>query len=116
MTQIDNQVTFEGVCDLDATVTDLTQEESIATQIPDGMTFVNGISIELLYESQLITKLFPDSNITISFVIPNGMENEDFTVFYFGNKQWVKMNNFAKVGNRILVSGSIPGIFILAKN
>ena len=116
VTQIDNQVTFEGVCDLDATVTDLTQEESIATQIPDGMTFVNGISIELLYESQLITKLFPDSNITISFVIPNGMENEDFTVFYFGNKQWVKMNNFAKVGNRILVSGSIPGIFILAKN
>jgi hypothetical protein len=116
ITQIDNRVTFEGVCDLDAIVADLTQEDPRTTQIPGGMTFVNGISLELRYESQLITRLFPESNITMSFVIPNGMENEDFTIFYYGNNQWVKISKFVQAGNRILVSGSVPGIYIIAKN
>jgi hypothetical protein len=43
------------------------------------------------------------------------MENEEFTVFYYGNNQVVKINNLKKENGHILVSVKFPGIFILAK-
>jgi hypothetical protein len=115
VTQTNNRVTFEEICDLDAIVTDLTQEDPSTTQIPDEMNFVNGISIELLYEGLRIDGLASYENIIISFVVPTGMENEEFTVFYYGNNQVVKINNLKKENGHILVSVKFPGIFILAK-
>jgi hypothetical protein len=115
VTQKGNQVKFEFVCDMDAVIKDISQEDAQLFQLPPGMTFVNGITIDLLDGTEIINRLAPFSNMLLSFVIPEGMENEEFTVYYFGNSQTIVINNISKVDNRILVTANFPGVYVLAK-
>lgn len=115
VTPRNNRITFEGVCDLSAIIMDLSPEDISTPQLPAGLTFVNGISVDILYDENPIDRLPSYSNMILSFIIPNGMENDEFTIYYFGNDQSINIDNFIKVDNRILTTGRYPGIYILAK-
>jgi len=116
VTQKDNRVIFVDVCDLDAMVSDVEQEEVSLSQLPTGVAFVNGVSIDLSYVGSPIEGLPSYSSMTISFVLPDDAENDNYSVYYYGNNLSISINNISKVDNRILVTGKFPGMYVLVKD
>jgi len=104
-----NQVMCGFVASLDPV-----PEGSLPGDLPDGSTFAAGLSLTLLQDGVVVETL-EDGTITISFPIPEGMEDAEFGIMYWDAEAgtWEEISVITVADGIVTTTVDFPGTFIL---
>jgi hypothetical protein len=81
-------VTFFDLCGYDAML-DEVFENGLPGDLPDGGQFVSSLDVTLLQDESAVEPLPVGTNLTVTFMIPVGMEGESFSILRWDGGQWV---------------------------
>jgi hypothetical protein len=91
------------------------KQESLTTlpiTPPRGSTFIDGLTINFGQKGRVLETLPNHSQMTISFPIPPGKEEDQFTILYWNGNEWMRMDTVVTNG-RVETTTSVSGTYVL---
>jgi len=86
-------------------------EGTLPAVLPDGSTFVSGLTLNLLLDGELVD----GETFTVSFAIPEGMEGSDFAIMAWDadTDSWVEVGGVSVIDGFVTVTVDYSGTFVL---
>lgn len=89
-------------------------EETLPGTLPAGSAFAAGITLNLFKDGVALDKL-ESGTLSVSFVIPAGMEAAEFSILYWDAEalEWVEISAISVVDGFVIATVDFPGTFVL---
>ncbi|MBC7878396.1 MAG: HYR domain-containing protein [Anaerolineales bacterium] len=81
------RIIFNNLCEYEAFINNLQQPE-LPNELPSGFTLVDGYTINISKDGNLVNPLPEGSSVAIEFNVPNDQKNSDFGVLYWNGTKW----------------------------
>ena len=104
-------VTFANLCGYEAMLDAIT-EDGLPGALPDGNEYASGLNVALMQTGNAVDELPSGTNMTVSFMIPAGMEGETFAILRWDGSSWVEESVSVENGY-VKASSSNTGTFVL---
>lgn len=104
-------VTFTDLCGYDALL-ETVPGEGLPGALPSGAQYVSGLNVTLIQNGNAVAPLPDGTSMTVSFMIPAGMEGQTFTILYWDGSKWVEESVSVESGY-VKTATSNPGTFVL---
>jgi hypothetical protein len=105
------KVTFINLCGYQA-VLDSVQENGLPKTLPDGTSFVNGVTVILLQEDESINPLPSDASIMLGLPTLAGADGK-YAILYWDGHEWTELNTQEGEDGFVDVVSKQTGTFIL---
>jgi hypothetical protein len=105
-------VSFANLCGYEALL-DKVLESGLPEDLPGGNQYVSGLDVTLVQDGVKIELLPNGTGMTVGFMIPSGMEGENFSVLRWDGSQWVEESVTVENGY-VMATSSSTGTFVLA--
>jgi hypothetical protein len=105
------KITFINLCGYQA-VLDSVPANGLPQTLPDGKTFVNGVTVTLLQDNESINPLPADASIMLGLPTLAGMEG-NYAILYWDGNEWIELNTQKSGDGLVEAVSKQAGIFIL---
>jgi hypothetical protein len=109
------QVVFDDLCGYSTELSEVS-EDILPGVLPDGNKFIAGVGIVLFQDGNPVSKLPANTAITLSIEVPSGLDGETLAILHWDSaaSAWVE-KSVAVVDGKVILTGAMPGTFVLVE-
>ncbi len=107
-------VTFTNLCGDFQGVVEPAISDGLPSNLPEGQSFMSGLSVLVLKDGSLVEPLPDNGEITVKFDLPTGTNADDVAILFWDGEKWTEMNG-KSVGSNYEVTVPNGGTFVLVK-
>jgi hypothetical protein len=105
-------VSFSNLCNYQSVI-DGQPATGLPGNLPDGASFIQGISVNVLKDGAFVNPLPNDASITIEFPVPAGQENSPFLAVVWNGSKWVEVTGQKSADGFFTITSNLPGTFLM---
>jgi hypothetical protein len=105
-------ISFNNLCNYQSVI-NTQAAEGLPGSLPEGESFVEGLTVNILNNGSLVNPLPSGSSITIGFPISSGNQNAKLVAIFWNGSKWVEVPGEMSSDGFFKITTSQPGTFLV---